>query len=237
MHKVKQNKKIEILFWRKFNVIINFINSFKMFSSMPFVSMNLVRAPHNLHFWSPSRSNETIPIKYLTLNEFHYAIRQALSNQHSITKFEWDEKSKAYKIEYGTRPLEYDNIECAGIIQRKRYVAGIASFEARRRFQHDEEDEVDWGELVPILMVDLPRSWSKFEFRLYWNHQENCIQVCGQRLTGDRMAYFDVWRRFDRYFRELETKQRNLREAALEGNTEGCVSEEYLREYLVCDLV
>lgn len=209
-----------------------------MFSSMPFVNMNLVKAPYNLHFWGPSRSNETLPIKYLTINEFHYAIRQALSDQHSITKFEWDDEWKTYKVEYGTRPLEYDNIECAGIIQRKRFVAERVALEARRRFPHiEEQHEEDWGELLPILMVDLPRSWSKFEFRLYWNHQENCIQVCGQRLTGDRMAYFDVWRRFDRYFRELETRQRNLREAALEGNTEGGVSEEYLREYLVCDLV
>lgn len=208
-----------------------------MFSSMPFVSMNLVRAPHNLHFWSPSRSNETIPIKYLTLNEFHYAIRQALSNQHSITKFEWDEEWKSYKLEYGTRPLEYDNIGCAGIIQRKRYVAELVANEALRKFPHNLGQE-DFDEmLLPISFLDLPRKWCKFEIRLFWNHQENCIQVCGQRLTGDRMSYFDVWRNFERYFREFETSQRNLQEALLEANPEGDVSEEYLREYLVCDLV
>lgn len=204
---------------------------------MPFVNMNLIKAPYNLHFWGPSRSNETLPIKYLTINEFHYAIRQALSDQHSITKFEWDDEWKTYKVEYGTRPLEYDNIECAGIIQRKRFVAERVAHEALIKFPHNR-NQIDFDEmLLPILMVDFPRKWSKFEFRLYWNHQENCIQVCGQRLTGDRMSYFDVWRNIERHFRELETRQRNLREAALECNIEGGVSEEYLREYLVCDLV
>jgi len=204
---------------------------------MPFVQMNLVKAPYNLHFWGPGRSNETIPIKYLTLNEFHYAIRQALSNQHSITKFEWDEEWNSYKLEYGTRPLEYDNINCAGVIQRKRFVAQLVASEALRKFPHNREEE-DFDELLlPISFEDFPRKWSKFEIRLFWNHQEKCLQVCGQRLTGDRSSYFDVWRRFDRYFRELETRQRNLLEAALEGNTEGGVLDEYLRDYLVCDLV
>lgn len=203
---------------------------------MPFVTMNLIKAPHNLPFGRPHLSNDSINVKYLTLNEFHYAIRQALSDQHSITKFEWDEVKKTYKLEYGTRPLEYDNIEVAGIIQRKRYVAEFVALEANRRFQHNQE-EVNWEDLIPVSLLNLPRKWSKFEFRLYWNHQENCIQLCGQRLTGDRMSYFDVWRRVQEHFVQLETRQSNLRDALLEANMIGDVSEEYLREYLICDLV
>lgn len=205
---------------------------------MPFGSMNLVKAPHNLHFWTPGRSNNDISIKYLTLNEFHHVIRQALNNQHSITKFEWDEEWKTYKVEYGTRPLEYDNIECAGIIQRKRFLAERVAHKALIKFPHNRE-QIDFADeiLLPISIPNFKRSWSKFEFRLYWNHQENCIQLCGQRLSGDRMSYFDVWRKIEEHFVELETRERKLLEAALESNTEGGVSEEYLREYLVYDLV
>lgn len=205
---------------------------------MPFVQMNLIKAPYSLQFWRQGTSNETLPIKYVTLNEFHYVIRQALSNQHSISKFEWDEKSKAYKVEYGTRPLEYDNIECAGIIQRKRFVSQLAGIEALKRFPHNQNHlDFDDFDLMPLTLDDLPRKWSKFEIRLYWNHQENCLQIGFQRLTGDRSSYFDVWRNFKRYFMEIEITQSNLREALLEANTIGDITEGYLRDYLVCDLV
>ena len=210
--------------------------------SLNFVEMNLIKAPYNLRIWYRGVSYNNISINMLTLNEFHYAIRQALSDQHSITKFEWDEELKTYKLEYGTRPLEYENIECAGIIQRKRHVAERVAYEALRKFPHNRISynltQEELNEMISdIKPLDFPRKWSKFEFRLYWNHQENCIQLCGHRLTGDRISYFDVWKKIEEHFVQLETRQRNLRDALLEANTIGDVSEEYLREYLVYDLV
>lgn len=208
-----------------------------MFAALPFVTMNLVRAPYNLPFGRPHMSNDTVSIRYLNLNEFHYAIRKALSNQHSLSKFDWDEKSKAYKVEYGTRPLEYDNIEYAGIIQRKRFVAERVAIEALKRFPHNRDQENFDELLLPISILDFPRKWSKFELRLFWNHQENCLQLCGQRLTGDRMSYGDVWKNVERYFGEIETRQYNLLHAVLEENLLADIDEEYMRDYLVCDLI
>lgn len=227
--------KIEILFESKLSVYLltyQLINLFKM--SMPVVYMNLIKAPHDLPFWRKSLSNLNIAIKYLNLNDFHHAITQALSKCHSITKFEWDEEWKAYKVEYGTRPLEYDNIKIADVIQRKRYVAQLVANKSLNMFPHNQRqmDNEDFPEIP-----EFPRKWSSFEIRLFWNHQEKCLHVCGQRLSGDRISYFDVWRIFEEHFKQIEIQQKILLEAILEENVAGDIPDEYLREYLVCDVV
>lgn len=173
---------------------------------------------------------------HLTLNNFHYAVRQALSKCHSITKFEWDEHWKAYKVEYGTRPLEYQHIDSAGTIQRMRFVVHQAAEEALRRFPHNQYVD-DFNELLPLGLPDFQRRWSNFEIRLFWNHKENCLQAGFQRLTGDRVSFYDVWNIFEEHFNTIKKHQYTLLHAVLEENLMADIQDEDMLDYLTRDLV
>ena len=172
--------------------------------SIPFKLTNLVIDPNNLPSWIPYISNQSLDIKYLSLDDFHYEIKKALSKCLSITKLEWDDEFKMYKIEYGTRPLEYEHIESALTIQKMRLLSIRVAFEALRRFPHNDDEYVDILDIpMPLYFTDLPRRWSRFEIRLCWNHQVNCLHVYSQRLTGDRSSYFHVWKLVKEHFIEI----------------------------------
>ena len=174
-----------------------------------------------------------IPIPYMTFNEFHYAITQALASFEGITRFEWDQDDFAYIIEYASRPLEEtSDLELLKIIRNKKCVANEAAYQAGLR--HTYDDEIDLFE-----QVSFKRRWSKCKIFLRRDLVGDCLTYEFIRLKGDRISFIDMKMAVEKHFNKINEIQKNLKDALVEDGVDidSINLRDYLRDYLMCDLV
>ena len=188
--------------------------------------------PDNLNkFPTQSFCGNSIKIQYLTLNDFHYAIRQAFNESSiSIKKFEWNKELCQYEIEYGTMPLEFQFLDSAYDIIYMRFIVECCAKKALILFPHLQND-VDLGKRDPR---DKIIKYCRFEIQLFWNYTDDCMEAVFLRSYGESESLGLIWNIINKYFKHIQNQQNQLKNALLESNI---VSYDYLREYLVTDLI
>jgi hypothetical protein len=174
-----------------------------------------------------------IKIPYMTLNEFQYAIRQALCSFEGITHFKWDQDNFAYEIEYASRPIEITAPkDVLKIIRDKKYAAHVASIRAEEIFPYiQEEDDLTQLDIIP----SFTRKWCQCKIHLAWDIFQDCLVYNFERSTGDKISYIDMRMSLYKQLQQIEKIQNDLKDALVEAGVD--ITTINLRDYLMCDLV
>jgi len=171
----------------------------------------------DLPYGLPPRPTITLgtyyPVPYMTLTEFHYAIRQLLSSYNTITLFEWIPDESSYIVEYGSRPIEEIATDDAIAIE--------AAYETATRFPH--------------LFKHQQYIWCRSKLYVYWDVRYNRICFETLRVKGNKHSSSGISSLFIKYFDKLWQIQNGLKCALIEAGVD--VTSTHLRDYLVCDLV
>jgi len=117
---------------------------------------------------------------------------ETILSQVEGLKYKWDEDYYIWRIEWGTRLMEYDlDYKSATIIKHGRFTASMAACEAIKRFPHLIEDDVE-GLGIPI---DQLGSWCSIELRVYRDITNERIFIEFNKMTGDSCSYWVIWKK------------------------------------------
>ena len=119
------------------------------------------------------------PIIHFTKVECQNIIKQALADQHSITKFEWDDDRCCYNIGYKTKPYEYELGISETQYYLKKHIAIETAMLAREMFSYEPQTYVR-----PHVILQ----WCEFEIRLVWNENTNSIYMICSPIKGDSLS-------------------------------------------------
>ena len=167
-----------------------------------------------------------IDVSYMTMEDFHFVIRELISLCPRITYFEWNEERATYYIEYGFRPLEYDvPPELRATFIMKQIIAAQASSLANRRFGL-VENLYDGFPPPPSFPV---KNWSSCTINMEcWN---NYLAFQFWRIDGDFIPYRNMWKMVKNHFDLIKETRENLKTAMIESGVD--VSKISFRHYLM----